>query len=211
MSGVIVPFSLREFWDKHSDAVYTAVITTVVVGGGSLFWTMNGSLASLSANVVAISDRLDRIAVSLPDLGIRIASESLLQNYGLAVVTLTDLTEGEKVILDFSKMEGQIWTAPSSLEGNTLSIRAILSGAVGMTSPSAFLFSELNSASVLSGREVMSPLDVDPEMSWVSTGQAAGFKEDLGAMGWAAGETFELTDIDGSNYAAILEQVRSIQ
>lgn len=195
------------WWSKHSDAVVVGVLTAVAIGGGTLLWNLNGQVSAISARLEASDGRIDRIASTLPDLGIRVASEDLFRQYDYAAIQISrDGQPDRLVILDLRKRTQVLWQSPAGVQNGKL-LEAAVTGAVIETTNSAYSFADLSSAANKMGRMLPAPDALLAGGSWVAVGTPDALEVRLRDLGWTRASSSVLSE-GPRHYEAILDRVR---
>ncbi|HRK18240.1 MAG TPA: hypothetical protein PK970_04725 [Hyphomicrobiaceae bacterium] len=76
------------WWNEHSDAVYTAIVITVVAGIGSTLWSMNSQLGSISAKIDYNEKRIERVAAAFPEIREKMAATNLATEFDIALIQI---------------------------------------------------------------------------------------------------------------------------
>ena len=156
---------------------------------------ITGTLGTVDTKVTTTSERVDRIAQVLPDIGVRVAKEEVTQTIRTAIVstTPTQAADGkwQMAVHVIDADTGKKWTIPISLSSkdDRQAVYAVI-GAVADTEPRYCSLSQMASWSGHAEKPIAIPRYVDARASFVlRTTDAGQYLKTISWMGSAPKES----------------------
>ncbi len=140
---------------KNFEGIVVTLLTAIILGGGSLLWSVGGRISSLEGIYVSQKERLDRIARALPLLETKIAFEVYFGSVPSGVFVTKPYRIASSATLKRTVhvlYGGTVKTAVITVESETdLTAIYSLMGYIGAYSAKTFTVKDLNGMAVKTG------------------------------------------------------------
>jgi hypothetical protein len=176
---------------------------------------MSGTLGRVDANQTSTAERVNRIALALPDVGVRVAREEVLRAFQAAVLstTPTQAADGnwQTTVTVLDTQASKKWTLPIRLtsKDDRQAVYALVGAGVDADRASATLY-RLQEYSRLAGLDSAIPHYVDVKASFVLYNTNG--EEFIKKIASAAGAAYETSfDMKVEDYASLVKALKERQ
>ena len=150
-------------------------------------YDLRGRTEGTSSSLTAVSERVDRIASTLPEVGARSAFFQINQNYGTAIVAATAQQDANKPILAlFDRANGKttIYSLPNWSSDTGPAALMAVSGAMITSDDNAISFSQMEGYSTELRTNLYAPANIQKKYSWLSTRDSADMEKAIQQLGF---------------------------